>query len=152
GSIRSPAKRPIVPPSPSLRSLLSGIVFIRETKLVLATIMLDMFAVLFGGATALLPIFAKDVLHIGPAGLGWLRTAPAIGAIAMSVFLAHRPPLRRAGVAILCAVSGYGLCMVAFGLSFNPYLSFAALLLAGGFDAVSVIIRYTLLQTLTPPA
>lgn len=136
----------------SLVSLFAGIRFILSTKLILATITLDLFAVLFGGATALLPLFARDILHIGPVGLGWLRTAPAIGAIVMSLSIAYRPPMRRAGITMLFAVSGYGLSMIIFGLSVNPYLSFFMLLLGGALDTISVIVRHTLLQVLTPPA
>lgn len=133
------------------KTLFTGLHFILRTRLIFATITLDLVAVLFGGATALLPIFAKDILQIGPVGLGWLRTAPAIGSIAMSLIIAYRPPMQRAGVTMLWAVAGYGISMIIFGISKNPFLSFAMLCLGGGLDAISVIIRHTLLQLLTPP-
>jgi MFS family permease len=137
----------------SLSSLLAGIQFIRRTKLILATITLDLFAVLLGGATALLPIYASEkILNVGPTGLGWLRAAPALGALLMAVGLAHRPPLRRAGRALLWAVAGFGAATVVFGLSENFFLSFAMLALTGAFDNISVVVRGTLVQVLTPDA
>jgi hypothetical protein len=136
--------------APSLRSLLAGVRFVRQTKLLLAAITLDLFAVLLGGATALLPIFAKDILNIGPTGLGWLRAAPAVGAFVMAMVLAHSPPLGRPGLALLLAVTGFGIATIAFGLSGNPVLSFLMLALAGAMDNVSVVVRHTLVQILTP--
>jgi MFS family permease len=121
-------------------------------RLLLAAITLDLFAVLLGGAVALLPIFAKDILQTGPAGLGWLRAAPALGAFLMAVILAHRRPLRRPGRALLAAVAGFGGATVAFGLSMNYSLSFAMLALTGAFDNISVVVRGTLMQALTPDA
>jgi MFS family permease len=134
----------------SLRSLMAGIGFVRRTKLILATITLDLFAVLLGGATALLPIFAEDILHIGPAGLGWLRAAPSIGAFAMALALAHRPPMRRAGRALLWAVAGFGAATIVFGISRDPVLSFLILALTGALDNISIVVRGTLVQILTP--
>jgi MFS family permease len=134
----------------SLRSLLAGLRFVFRTELILATITLDLFAVLLGGATALLPIYAKDILRVGPTGLGWLRAAPSIGAFAMAILLAHRPPMRRAGRSLLWAVAGFGAATIVFGLTTNPYLSFAMLFLTGAFDNVSVVVRGTLVQVLTP--
>lgn len=134
----------------SIDSLLAGIRFVRETPLILATITLDLFAVLLGGATALLPIFARDILAVGPVGLGWLRAGPSLGAVLMALVLAHRPPLRRAGPALLWAVAGFGLATIIFGLSRDPRLSFAMLVLTGAFDNVSVVVRATLVQVLTP--
>ena len=134
----------------TLASLLGGIRFIGRTKIILSTITVDLFAVLFGGVTALLPIFAKDILHIGPTGLGFLRAAPAIGALLMSGLIAYRRPLEKAGVTLLWSVAGFGIATILFGISTNPWLSFLLLLLTGSFDAVSVIIRHTLLQTRTP--
>src|SRR5262249_43031817 len=96
----------------SLHSLLAGAAFVWRTKLILATLTLDLFAVLLGGATALLPIFARDILQVGPSGLGWLRAAPPAGAFLMAVVLAHRAPLRRAGRSLLAAVAGFGLATV----------------------------------------
>src|SRR5207248_5820179 len=120
--------------------------------LILATMTLDLVAVFLGGATALLPIYARDILQIGPTGLGWLRAAPSIGSFLMAMVLAHRPPLRRAGSALLWAVAGFGVATIVFGLSTNPYLSFAALFLTGALDMISVVVRQTLVQTLTPNA
>ncbi len=145
-----PKRKAITPVT--LDSLLAGIRFVRSTRLILATITLDMFAVLLGGATALLPIFAKDILHVGPVGLGWLRAAPSIGALAMAVTLAHRPPLRKAGRAMMLSVAGFGLVTLVFGLSRLPVLSFLMLLLAGAMDNISVVVRGTLVQVLTPDA
>lgn len=132
------------------RSLGEGIAFLGRERILLAAITLDLFAVLLGGAITLLPIFAKDVLHTGPLGLGWLRVAPSIGAISVAAFLAHRPPLKRAGPALLVAVAGFGLATIVFGLSHTLWLSLLMLLLLGGFDTVSVVIRSTLLLTRTP--
>ncbi|MBI3652023.1 MAG: MFS transporter [Acidobacteria bacterium] len=134
----------------TLRSLAAGTTFIRRTKVILAAITLDMFAVLLGGATALLPIFAKDILHVGPAGLGWLRAAPSIGAVIVAVLIAHRPPFQRAGQALLWAVAGFGAATIVFGLSTSLPLSLLMLALLGGLDQVSVIIRGTLLMVRTP--
>jgi MFS family permease len=136
----------------SLKSLLAGIEFVGRTKPILATITLDLFAVLLGGATALLPIYARDILDIGPTGLGWLRAAPSIGAFAMAIALAHRPPLKHAGKSLLWAVSGFGAATIVFGLSRNPALSFAMLLLTGALDNISIVVRGTLVQVLTPDA
>ena len=136
----------------SLESLLAGVRFVWRTKLILATITLDLFAVLLGGAVMLLPVFATDILHVGPTGLGWLRASPALGALLMAVTLAHRPPLRRAGRALLLSVVGFGLATVVFGLSRNFWLSFAMLALTGALDNVSVVVRGTLVQVLTPDA
>jgi MFS family permease len=134
----------------TLRSLLAGLRFVFQTELILATITLDLFAVLLGGATALLPVFAKDILHVGPTWFGWLRAAPSIGALLMALVLAHRPPLRRAGPALLWSVAGFGAAMVVFGLSRNPYLSFAMLAITGALDNISIVVRGTLVQVLTP--
>jgi len=136
----------------SLRSLVAGIKFVFQTKLILATITLDLFAVLLGGATALLPIYAKDILEVGPTGLGWLRAAPALGAFLTAMLLAHRAPLRRSGLALFWCVTGFGIATVIFGLSTDFRLSMAMLFLTGAFDNVSVVIRGTLVQVLTPDA
>ncbi len=148
------ALRPKAPPRPvegrSLASLLAGAKFIARTKLILATITLDLFAVLFGGAIALLPAFSKDILGVGAVGFGWLRAAPALGAIVMALALAHRPPLRRAGRSLLWAVGGFGVATIVFGLSRNFVLSFAMLAVTGALDNISVVVRGTLVQVLTP--
>jgi MFS family permease len=134
----------------SLRSLLAGIEFVGRSKLMLAAITLDLFAVLLGGATALLPIFAKDILKVGPAGLGWLRSAPALGALLMALVLAHRPPMRRPGVSLLWAVTGFGAATIVFGFSTYFGLSFLMLALTGALDNISVVVRGTMVQVLTP--
>lgn len=136
----------------TIKTLVAGFRFVRETKIILATITLDLFAVLLGGATALLPMFAKDILMVGPAGLGWLRAAPSIGAVATGFIIAHRKPMERAGRALLWAVIGFGAATIVFGLSHNFWLSLAVLVLAGGFDQISVVVRHTLVQVLTPDA
>ncbi len=110
---------------------------------------LDLFAVLFGGAVALLPIFAR-MLGAGPQGLGVLRAAPAIGSFITGIFLAHRPPFRRAGGTLLAAVAAFGVCIIGFAVSRHFYLSFALLTLSGMADQVSILIRGTLVQTITP--
>jgi len=131
--------------------MLSGLRFVFKTKLVLATITLDLFAVLLGGATALLPMFA-DRLHVGAVGLGWLRSADALGSIGMSIFIAHLPPMRQAGKTLLCAVAAYGIAIIGFGLSPYYWLSFLFLFLSGSSDAVNVVIRHTLVQLSTSDA
>ena len=134
----------------TLDSLMEGLRFIRGMKVILAAITLDMFAVLFGGAVALLPIYATDILQVGPQGLGVMRAAPSIGAILMAFAIAHLPPFRHAGRTLLIAVTGFGLATIIFGFSTNFLLSIAMLTLLGGLDNISVIIRGTLMLTLTP--
>lgn len=134
----------------TLKSLLAGIGFVWKNKVILGAITLDLFAVLLGGATALLPVYAKDILHVGPEGLGWLRASESIGALCMALFVAHRPPLRRAGMVLLWSVAGFGLGIVVFGLSTSFWLSMAALAFCGACDNVSVVIRHTLMQLRTP--
>jgi MFS family permease len=130
--------------------VLAGVRLIRRTKVLLGAISLDLFAVLLGGAVALLPIFAKDILDVGPTGLGFLRTAPAVGSFAAALFLARRPIRRRAGRTLFLVVAAFGLCMVVFGLSRDVWLSMLALALGGAFDLVSVILRSTILPLVTP--
>jgi hypothetical protein len=134
----------------TLSSFMAGLHFVHGTKQILAAITLDMFAVLFGGATALLPIYAKDILHVGPAGFGWLRAAPAIGAVCMAVIQAHRRPLQKAGRSMLLAVAGFGIATIVFGLSTSFVLSLVMLLLIGALDNISVVVRHTMVQMLTP--
>ncbi|MFT3777358.1 MAG: MFS transporter [Ottowia sp.] len=136
----------------SAETLLAGVRFIASRKPVLGAISLDLFAVLLGGAVALLPIFAKDILHTGAWGLGLLRGAPAVGALGMSLWLTRHPPARRIGRTLLAAVAVFGACMVAFGLSRSFWLSLAALAVSGAADMVSVVIRQTLVQLETPDA
>ncbi|MES2732712.1 MAG: MFS transporter [Bacteroidota bacterium] len=130
--------------------LASGIRFVFKNQVVLGALSLDLFAVFFGGAVALLPIFADTILHIGPEGLGILRAAPSLGAVLMALFLAHRPPMEHAGRKLLFYVAGFGACMIAFALSSNFYLSLVVLAISGALDAVSVVIRSTILQLMTP--
>jgi MFS family permease len=134
----------------TLDSVLAGLRFVRRNELMLAAITLDLFAVLLGGATALLPIFARDILHVGPVGFGWLRAAPSLGALLMAIVMAHRPPLRRAGPTLLAAVAGFGVATIVFGLSESAALSFIMLAITGALDNISVVVRGTLVQVLTP--
>jgi MFS family permease len=134
----------------TMDSLMEGFRFIRSTKVILAAITLDMFAVLFGGAVALLPIYATDILQVGAQGLGVMRAAPSIGAIIMAFAIAHLPSFRHAGKTLLIAVAGFGAATIIFGFSKNFLLSVVMLTLLGGLDNISVIIRSTLMLTLTP--
>ncbi len=136
--------------TPSLRSLLAGARFIYSNKVILASITLDMFAVLLGGATALLPVFARDILAVGPEGLGWLRAAPAVGAVLAALVMVLRPPFRHAGRTLLLVVAGFGLATIVFGLSRSFPLSLLMLAALGALDNVSVVIRSTLVLTRTP--
>jgi MFS family permease len=136
----------------TLKSLVSGISFVWKTKIILAAITLDMFAVLFGGAVALLPVYAKDILHVGPDGLGWLQAAPSVGAILMAAVMARMGPLRNAGRWLTIMVMGFGAATIVFGLSRNLYLSLAMLVLTGMCDNISVIVRTSLVQLRTPDA
>jgi len=139
-------------PEPVLRSLRAGIDFMLGRRLLLGAFTLDLFAVLFGGAVALLPVFAAEILHVGPVGLGLLRAAPSLGAVLMSVIMLALPPVRRAGPLLYASFAVFGLATIAFGLSTSFMLSCLFLLIIGGADAVNVIIRQTILQTGTPPA
>ncbi len=149
--IRSPRAASVREPV-TLDTVLSGITFIWGRPVLLGTMSLDLFAVLLGGATALLPIYARDILGTGPGGLGLLRAAPAVGALAMSLFLAQRPLQRRVGRTLFRAVIAFGLATVAFGLSTNLGVSLAALAVLGASDVVSVVIRFSLVQIRTPDA
>jgi MFS family permease len=132
------------------RSLKEGIRFMLSKKVILATITLDMFAVLLGGANALLPVFADQILHCGPIGLGWMRAAPGVGAFIMALGIAYLPPMKHAGKTLLWCVTGFGAATIIFGLSHLLWLSLIMLFLTGVFDSVSVVVRHTLLQLLTP--
>ena len=134
----------------TLGALLGGIRFVWRTELLLAAITLDLFAVLLGGCTALLPGYCKEILFVGGTGFGVLRAAPAVGAFVMALVLAHRPPLQRPGRALLWSVAVFGMATIGFGLSDDIYLSFVMLFLIGAFDNISVVIRGTLMQVLTP--
>ena len=134
----------------SIRSLFAGISFIRSRKEILGAISLDLFAVLLGGATALLPIYARDILMTGPWGLGLLRSAPAVGALTMSVFLARRPLRRRVGRSMFIAVAVFGTATIIFALSTSFILSLISLVVLGASDVISVVIRHSLVQIQTP--
>jgi len=136
----------------STSTLLAGVVYVWENKVILGSITLDLFAVLFGGAVALLPVYAHDILKVGPVGLGVLRSAPSVGAGAVAIFLAFYPLKRRVGVTMLACVAVFGLATVAFGLSRSFALSLAALAVVGASDMVSVVVRQTLVQIATPGA
>jgi MFS family permease len=136
--------------APDMKSLFEGARFVWANKLILPAISLDLFGVLFGGATALLPIYAVDILHSGVVGLGWLRAAPSIGAVLMAVTSAHSRKVTAAGQRLLYAVAGFGAATIVFGLSRSFWLSFAMLLLTGAFDNISVVLRHSLVQTQTP--
>ncbi len=132
--------------------LVTGIRFVWGEPVLLAALSLDLFSVFLGGAEALLPVFAAEILHVGPQGLGILRAAPAAGAVLMGVFLAHRGPIERAGRSMLLAVATFAIAIIGFGLSTSFYLSLVLLTVSGMADNVSVVIRSTLVQLLTPPA
>jgi len=131
-------------------SLKAGVRFVFKERILLGALTLDLFSVLFGGAVALLPVFAAEILHVGPKGLGLLRAAPSIGAVGMSFALAHRKPMERAGRTLFSVVALFGVCMILFGASTSFPLSVAVLVVSGAADMVSVFIRSTLIQTVTP--
>jgi MFS family permease len=145
---RTPPKREPI----SLQSIFSGVSFIRSRPIILGAISLDMFAVLLGGVTALLPIFARDILHTGPWGLGLLRSAPALGALSMSVLLTQMPLRRHVGSKMFAAVMVFGIATVIFSISTNFAVSLLALVILGAADNVSVVIRISLVQLSTPDA
>jgi MFS family permease len=132
--------------------LRSGLRFVFSQPVLLGALTLDLFSVFLAGSEALLPVFASEILHVGPQGLGVLRAAPAAGAVAMSLYLAHRAPIERAGRVMLVAVAVFAVCIIGFGLSRSFWLSLTLLAISGMADNVSVVIRSTLLQLLTPPA
>ncbi|MGA3127125.1 MAG: MFS transporter [Candidatus Korobacteraceae bacterium] len=132
------------------KTVIAGIQYVWRTKLLLGATTLDLFAVLLGGAVALLPVYAREILNAGPRGLGLLRASPGVGAGLMALVLAYVPLRRRAGVKMFCAVAAFGVATVVFGLSRNLYLSMLALFLVGGADMVSVIVRSTMVQLATP--
>ena len=132
------------------RSIREGFSYLASDRLLLSALLLDLFGVLFGGAIALLPVFANEILIVGSRGFGMLRAAPAVGALAASIFLASRPPMRRAGPTLLISTAGFGLAMVAFALSKSFALSLGLLAASGALDMVSVVVRSTLLQLRVP--
>jgi hypothetical protein len=133
-----------------LSEVLAGVRLIRRTNVLLGAISLDLFAVLLGGAVALLPVFARDILEVGPTGLGFLRAAPAVGSLVCAAFIARYPIQRQAGPKLFVVVAGFGVCMVVFGLSRTMWLSMVALALGSAFDTVSVVLRSTILPLVTP--
>jgi hypothetical protein len=138
------------PASPTPTAILDGLRYLWRAKITLGAVSLDLFAVLLGGAVALLPVYARDILKVGALGLGILRGAPSAGAVAMAIVLAHWPLRRHAGATMLWCVAGFGVFTVVFALSRNVELSVAALVLVGACDMVSVILRHTLVQLSTP--
>lgn len=136
----------------SLRTVLAGLHYIWTHKIILGSISLDLFAVLLGGSVALLPVYAREILHTGPWGLGMLRSAPGVGALLMAIALAYRPLRNRVGKTMLVCVAGFGLFTLVFGISRSMTLSLIALLLVGATDMVSVVVRGTLVQVATPDA
>ncbi|MCB0464382.1 MAG: MFS transporter [Aequorivita sp.] len=148
-------KKPIMNPNigePILKSLKEGIKFVKNTRVILGALTLDMFAVLFGGAVALLPIYAQDILKVGPEGFGILRAAPAIGALLIMFTSAHFPLNKNAGMKLLGAIFGFGICIIVFGVSTWFWVSVIALFLSGATDGISMVIRSTILQLRTPDA
>jgi MFS family permease len=138
------------PRGASLSMFLAGIRFVGKNQIILVMISLDLFAVLLGGAVYLLPIYAEDILQVGATGFGWLRAAPAVGAFCMAVSLIFLPPMKRAGWSLLLTVAGFGVATIIFGISRSFWLSFAMLFFTGAFDNVSMVIRQTMQQLLTP--
>lgn len=139
------------PKATTWKDLIGGVTYVFRNRVILGCISLDLFAVLLGGAVALLPIFAEDILHTGPWGLGLLRSAPAVGAFVVAVILANRPIQQRAGIYLFACVAIFGLATIVFGLSRNLALSVLALAVLGGSDMVTVVIRLSVVQLATPP-
>ncbi|MFT4255864.1 MAG: MFS transporter [Pseudoxanthomonas sp.] len=148
--LRVEEPKPAIGGAPIFASIAEGARFVFSQQVMLGAMALDMFSVLLGGVVAMLPAFIHDILHYGPQGLGILRAAPAAGAIVMGLWLARHPPMRHAGRTLLYAVAGFGLSVIAFGLSRHFWLSFAILLAYGACDAVSVVLRTTIMQLITP--
>ncbi|MFN8166911.1 MAG: MFS transporter [Bacteroidia bacterium] len=131
-------------------SISKGVKFVFSNQMIFGAMLLDLIAVLFGGATAMLPVFAGEILHVGEKGFGFLRAAPFIGSVVMALYMTRRPPMKNAGKKLLLCVTGFSLCMIAFALSRNFFLTMAILALSGAFDNVSVVIRSTIMQFFTP--
>jgi MFS family permease len=134
----------------TLEAVAEGLKYVFKTKEVLGAITLDLFAVLFGGAVAMVPVYAKDILHVGPIGFGWLNAATDIGSISMVIALTLKPLKKKQGIKLLLAVAGFGICIIIFGISKLYWLSFAALVAGGIFDGVSVVVRGNIMQLKTP--
>jgi hypothetical protein len=132
------------------KSIREGLRFVFSKEEILGALTLDLVAVLFGGATAMLPVFASDILHVGEKGFGFLRAAPFVGSVVMALYMTKYPPMKNAGRKLLFCVAGFSCCMIAFALSRNFYLSMIILAVSGGFDNVSVVIRSTIIQLFTP--
>lgn len=132
------------------QSIAIGVRYVTADQVLLSSMALDLFAVLFGGAIALLPVFAKDILHVGPEGVGFLNAAPNAGALLTMLFAARHPPAKRAGPTLLTAVAAFGICMIVFALSSNFYLSLVALFFSGVFDGISIVIRRAIVRLLSP--
>ena len=152
GLMRVPDRAEHERPEIGLKAVAEGIRFVWREKVILSAMSLDLLAVFFGGATALLPIYANDILRIGPTGLGWLRAAPAVGAGLTAIWIAHRPAFRHAGVILLVTVAAFGAATIGFAVSTVAWLSFVMLFLTGAFDSVSVVLRISLVQSRTPDA
>lgn len=148
--VAKPLSAASVQTEPILGRLKEGINFVFGNKVILSALSLDLFSVLFGGATALLPVFADEILQTGPQGLGFLKAAPSFGAVLTMVYLSMRKPIHKAGIVLLKAVACFGICMLLFGLSESFWLSLFVLFLSGAFDSVSVVIRSNILQLQTP--
>jgi MFS family permease len=133
-----------------VQSLTEGVRFVFRQQILLGAMTLDMFGVLFGGAVAMLPVFAAEVLNTGPQGLGVLRAAPAVGAVLMSMILAYHPPLKNTGYKLYAGVAGFGACIILFAISGNFWISLSLLVMSGMFDNISVVIRGTIMQLFTP--
>jgi MFS family permease len=142
--------RQLPPDTPVIASLMQGVRFVFSKPVILGALTLDMLAVLFGGAVAMLPAYARDILMVGPVGLGWLRAAPAVGSIVVSLLIAHNPPKHHAGKVLLACVAGFGCCIIGFGLSTHFLMSMVLLGMSGMLDGVSVVLRGTIVQTFTP--
>lgn len=149
-SMIKPKPKPIIKDMSIFEKLTSGMKFVFDKKVVLGSMTLDLFAVLFGGATALLPVFASEILDAGPKGLGILRAAPSVGAVIMALYLTKRPPLKNTGRYLFFSVAAFGCTILLFAVSKSFYLSVTALALSGMFDSISVVIRQTILQLYTP--
>jgi MFS family permease len=135
----------------SWETFLAGFRYVWTHQIILGSISLDLFAVLLGGAVALLPVYAQEILHVGPIGLGWLRAAEGIGAVVMAIVLAYFPLRRRSGATMLACVGVYGVAIIVFGVSHSFVLSMFALIVAGAGDMISIFVRGTLVQLMTPP-
>jgi MFS family permease len=148
--IKAPKFDPISRTEPTMESIQTGLKFVFQNKVIMGAMTLDLVAVLFGGATAMLPVFASEVLQVGEKGFGFLRAAPFAGAVLMALYMTKHPPLVNAGKKLLVCVAGFAVCMIAFALSTSFYFSVFILALSGAFDNVSVVIRSTIIQLYTP--